>query len=144
MRKRLSLLVLMFTILILAAGCRSQCNHPPSQSLENIIAVELIYIPPASSFSYEIIRNAQVLNTIDSEHWKMVLNEVKAVPCVRAFFDPGIGFHRNVVRIQYKDGTIDLISDSGVGVWDGYDWSFESHVIDKEEYDVFCDQIIGE
>lgn len=144
MRKRLSLLMLIFTVLIFATGCRPKCNHPPSQSQENIKAVELIYIPPWSSFSYEIILNAQVLNTIDSEHWEMVLNEVKAVPCVRAFFDPGIGFHRNVVRIQYKDGTIDLISDSGVGFWDGYDWSFESHVIDAEEYEAFCDRIIGE
>ena len=142
-RNRIGRAVLIFITLIFLVGCNYECNHPPRQLLENIQSVEIIDINSRRGINYEDVCNAKVLGTIDPECWTMVTNEIKELPCSKHVMDPSLSFSGSVVRIRYKDGSMEFISQGGIAVWDGYNWNCESHVVDEEVYTNFCDRIIG-
>ena len=143
-RNRRVRVILIIMSLAFLVGCNNKCNHPPRQSLENIKAVELIEITSRSFLDYEDVCNAKVLRTVDPESWTMLINEIEELPCTRHVMDPSVSYHGSVLRIQYEDGSMELMSRCGLAVWDGSDWSCESHVVDEEVFTNFCDRIVGE
>ena len=120
-------------LLLIITACVPVCSYAPSRSREDIQKMELVYIA-ANGSRYEDNANAKVLQTISSGQWDQVLSEFKDIPCSEEYLDPALSTFGHVIRITYVDGTIELLSDSAIAVYDQGNWDLTSHVLPPEAY----------
>lgn len=128
-------------ILLHLGGCKAQRHYLFSQQIENIDNIEIVYIDPFSAITeYDQLES---IATISSEQWESFIHDFHAIPCSAYFLDPYQAIEGNVIRITYKDGGYEVISEySGLQITSNGEWKYPPYYFDSQAFNSFVEATI--
>ena len=123
MKKILAVLMLVVTMCLLC-GCISFKNRfEPIGTVDQIESIEIFYLP-SSVDSYRVdtssFESVTVLEQSDFNQMHERLQNLVYVDTVILFVasDPNFALFDFVIKVQYRDGTFDLVTENGAFAYD--------------------------
>lgn len=112
------------------------------QELDQIVKIEIVK-KEQDTGGYDVPK--VVLKTIDPSEYKAFIEDLKKVEGVRIGMHQGLGFGMYIIRITYKNGEIELISDYNNGYisTDGKVHE-DAYSMNKEQFYDFLSRVLGE
>ncbi len=113
MKKRLLILWIALLSIVQLTGCLLISEEPYTfcQEADQIISIEIVqdFAPTFEESDYRVIQ------TLEADEFQVLLDEVLDVPGNRTGMDPPTGIGNYIIKITYKDGTIELLGDFNNG-----------------------------
>ena len=102
------LIAVCLILIIRSPGCQAMNPAPPpvSQSLENVVSIELLN---TQKHNYKDPDSIKLLYTLSEYEFEAFWNEYMTIPYFRPFGAPPTSFGIITVRTTYKDGCVDMI-----------------------------------
>ena len=127
-------LVLMSILLCLLSGCSYEGKYQLEQAYNNIQTVEVLYVSP-----YEICSNEQLLEkdnnaSVDEGNWEKLITELENIPCKAYAHDPSWGITGDILRITYKDGSVELVGERGGLYYSADEWEYRYLYFEEAEF----------
>ena len=137
--------LLVSLIVVLLAGCFPLTANQPykfRQEFDQIVKFEILAKEEDVS-GYDT--PMEVLKTLDANEHRTFINDFMKVEGSRVGLDPPSGFGTYIIRITYRNGEIELISDYNNGYIsaDGI-VNEDNYCMDKHQFYDFLSEVLGE
>jgi len=112
------------------------------QSFENITSIDILYIDGYSN--YRTYDHLEAVYTIPPERWGTFADSLNKITCKKQSYEPSYSLQGNVIRIIYKDGSYEVISQHTGAQFFVNDYQKYPHIrFDKEEFNEFINSVIS-
>ena len=103
-----AIIILCIILMVRSPGCQAMKPAPPpvSQSLENVVSIELLN---TQKHNYKDPDSIKLLYTLSEYEFEAFWNEFMTIHYSCLFNDPPTNFGIITVRITYQDGCVDMI-----------------------------------
>ena len=124
--------------LILLAGCGVRKNYSTAQKESNVVRIEIINIKkwynhtPGNDYEFDVVCE------IAEAYHATFLKELYDLPCSHYYGSPYDGIMEDAIRITYKDGSFELVTERSVYYETANGaWAYPSYDFEQEPFEGF-------
>ena len=141
---RVCLVTVVMILLFCLVGCQSKTQYPLSEPNASIAKIEVIYTSQFSTTDLEIIEKQPAIVTIAPTQQNVFIDELYELECTKPFSDPYTTLLGYIIRIEYEDGTLELISDS-LGIYmEGDKRDYKLYDFEAEEFQKLIEKWVAQ
>lgn len=147
MKKKRRRLFFIIIVILCVFYCCGPKKYRFSQKLNQINAIDIVEGMTELDAGLGNFENIVVLASIPEEAWDRFLADFKAIECKSYIGDPVYWLGGKIIRITYKDGGIELISEC-TGFYHRFDeegiGDFKSKFFDDEQFEQLIENYLRE
>ena len=141
MNKRIIVIILLTFLLF--SGCTTRNNYVFMQSLENVQSIEIIYVSPYQSYNHKDYLELEPIASVEKSNWDNFKKEFDKMSCKAYFLDPPLSISKNVIRMTYVDGAVELICASSGLYYTDEEEKYQNIYFDQTEFDNFVEAVVS-
>ncbi|MBQ9148766.1 MAG: hypothetical protein IJX69_04280 [Oscillospiraceae bacterium] len=134
MRKMLAILILGAIILLTIIGCGGQKGYSlqyDASMIERIDIAEVFDNPDSAS---QLLAEYEVLYTLDAEEVPTLIGRLENMKPREYWNDPAECIRDYAIMVHYDNGTTEILSSTGCGLFRGNTGDYNRYYFDDDEF----------